>query len=129
MTASSFNCVSLSCFCRSADGSGVVVANAGASAEIPRLPLRASAELSYVSSRRSSSANTLEAGGEYELPAYVLLGGCLRTVGLHLLAHKETTLVLVLRNLANVRYADPGFAGIDYPQLGRTGMLQAIQAF
>jgi iron complex outermembrane receptor protein len=107
----------------------VVVANAGASAEIPRLPLRASAELSYVSSRRSSSANTLEAGGEYELPAYVLLGGCLRTVGLHLLAHKETTLVLVLRNLANVRYADPGFAGIDYPQLGRTGMLQAIQAF
>jgi len=28
-----------------------------------------------------------------------------------------------------VRYADPGFAGIDYPQLGRTGMVQAIQEF
>jgi iron complex outermembrane receptor protein len=107
----------------------VVVANAGASAEIPRLPLRASAELSYVSRRRSSSANTLEAGGQYELPAYVLLGGCIRTVGLHLLAHKETTVVLVLRNLTNAQYADPGFAGIDYPQLGRTALLQAIQEF
>ena len=106
-----------------------VVANAGTSGEVPRLPLRVSAELSYVSSRRSSSANTLEAGGQYTLPAYALLGGCLRTVGLHLLPRKETTLVLVLRNLTNVSYADPGFAGIDYPQLGRTAMLQAIQEF
>jgi len=37
--------------------------------------------------------------------------------------------VLVLRNLANVHYADPGFAGIDYPQLGRTGMVQLVQEF
>jgi outer membrane receptor for ferrienterochelin and colicins len=107
----------------------VVIANAGASAEIPRLPLRASAELSYVGIRRSSSANTLEAGRQYALPAYVLLGACIRTVGLQLLPHRETTLVLVLRNLANTHYADPGFAGIDYPQLGRTGMLQLVQAF
>lgn len=42
---------------------------------------------------------------------------------------KETILVLVLRNLANASYADPGFAGIDYPQLGRTAVLQAIQEF
>ena len=107
----------------------VVVANAGASAEIPHLPLRASLELSYVSSRRSSSANTLAAGGQYQLPAYSLVGACLRTRGLHLLARKETTLVLVLRNLADIRYAEPGFAGIDYPQLGRTALLQAVQEF
>ena len=107
----------------------VVVANAGVSGELPRLPLRASAELSYVSSRRSSSANTLEAGAVYNLPAYALLGGNIRTTGLHLFANKETILVLVMRNLANASYADPGFAGIDYPQLGRTAVLQAIQEF
>jgi outer membrane receptor for ferrienterochelin and colicins len=106
-----------------------IMANMGVSGEIPRLPLRASAEFSYVGSRRSSSANTLEAGSRYELPAYALLGASLRTTGLHLLANRETMFVLVLRNLADVRYADPGFAGIDYPQLGRTGMVKVIQEF
>ena len=105
----------------------VVVGNVGASTELPHLPLRLSAELSYVSSRSSSSANTLEAGGRYALPAYALLGACLRTRGLHLLEKRETVLVLVLRNLTDVRYADPGFAGIDYPQLGRTALLQVVQ--
>jgi outer membrane receptor for ferrienterochelin and colicins len=107
----------------------VVVANAGASGKIPRLPLRVSAELSYVSNRRSSSANTLEAGRQYELPAYALLGGSIRTVGLHLFDTKQTTLVLTVRNLTDVRYADPGFAGIDYPQLGRSFVLSAVQEF
>ncbi len=107
----------------------VVVANTGVSAEIPRLPLRVGTELSAVGSRPSSTANTLEAGGRYALSPYVLLGGSIRTVGLHLLAHKETTLMLIGRNLANSRYADPGFAGIDYPQLGRTILLQVSQEF
>jgi len=106
-----------------------VMANTGVSAEIPKVPLRVSAELSYVGSRRSSSANTLEAGQWYALDSYVLLGGNIRTVGLHLLGQKETVLMLVVRNLSNVRYADPGFAGIDYPQLGRTALLQASQEF
>ena len=105
------------------------IANLGASAEIPRVPLRVSAELSYVSARRSSAANTLEAGQWYDLNPYVLVGGSIRTVGFRLLPHKETILMLVMRNLANAKYADPGFAGIDYPQLGRTFVLQAIQEF
>jgi outer membrane receptor for ferrienterochelin and colicins len=107
----------------------VVVANTGVSAEIPLLPLRANVELSYASSRPSSAANTLEAGGRYDLAPYVLLGANLRTVGLHLLAQKETTLQLVMRNLTDKRYSDPGFAGIDYPQLGRTFLMQASQEF
>lgn len=107
----------------------VVVANTGVSAEIPRLPLRANVELSYASSRPSSAANTLEAGGRYDLAPYVLLGANLRTVGLHLLAQKATTLQLVMRNLTDKRYSDPGFAGIDYPQLGRTFLMQASQEF
>ena len=107
----------------------VLVANLGTSGAIPRLPLRVSAELSYVSARRSSSANTLEAGHPYELPDYLLVGGVIRTVGLHLFDNRKTTLVLVVRNLTGVRYADPGFAGIDYPQLGRNFVLQVVQEF
>ena len=107
----------------------VLVANTGVSAKLPRLPLRASVEVSYTSSRRSSSANTLEAGGQYQLPGYTLVGANLRTVGLNLFENKPTTLLLVVRNLADVRYADPGFAGIDYPQLGRSFVLQAVQEF
>lgn len=107
----------------------VVVANTGASAEIPRVPLRLSAELTYVGKRRPSSANTLGAGKIYELDSYLLVGGSLRTVGVQLLDKKETIFMLVGRNLANSHYAHPGFAGIDYPQLGRTWMLQVIQTF
>jgi iron complex outermembrane receptor protein len=107
----------------------IAIVNAGASGEIPWLPLRVSAEVSYVSARRSSTANTLQAGQWYSLDPYVLVGGNIRSVGLHLLPHKETILMLVVRNLTNKKYADPGFAGIDYPQLGRTLVLQAIQEF
>jgi hypothetical protein len=63
-----------------------LVTNGGASAQVPLLPIRASVELSFVSRRRSSMANTLEDGGEYSLPAYALLGACLRTTDLHLLS-------------------------------------------
>ena len=105
----------------------VLVANTGISAEIPRLPLRAGVELSAVGSRPSSTANTLEAGGRYTLARYVLLGGSLRTKGLHLIAQKETTVALIGRNLSDARHTDPGFSGIDYPQLGRTFLLQVSQ--
>ncbi len=105
----------------------VIIANLGASAEIPKVRVRASLEASYLSARRSSTANTLEAGGWYTLDPYLLLGACFRTVGWQLLPNKETSFALVLRNLADTRFADPGFAGIDYPQLGRTALLQLTQ--
>ena len=107
----------------------VLAGNAGISAEIPRLPLRVSGELSYISARRSSPANTLDASRMYQLPAYILLGGNIRTRGFQLLAHKETLLMLVIRNITNTKFADPGFAGIDYPQLGRTFVAQLVQEF
>jgi iron complex outermembrane receptor protein len=106
-----------------------LIANGGLSGELPRLPLRASTELSYVAARRSSAANSLNAGGMYQLPSYTLIGVDLRTVGLHLLPTRETTLRFAVRNLANTQYAAPGFAGVDYPQLGRTFYLMATQEF
>lgn len=106
-----------------------VVANAGASAVLPRLPLRLSVEGTFVSARESSSTNTLEAGQRYALPAYVSLGASLRTVGLELLPHREIALALTARNLLDSSVADPGFSGVDYPRLGRSVLLQVVQQF
>jgi iron complex outermembrane receptor protein len=106
-----------------------VVAHAGASALVPRLPLRVSLEGSYVAARPSSRTNTLEAGSEYFLDPYFMLGATLSTVGMQLLPSGETTLTLIARNVLDTRIVDPGFAGIDYPQLGRVVMLQLRQEF
>jgi iron complex outermembrane receptor protein len=107
----------------------VLVANGGVNSDIPFLPLRLGSEVSFVSRRRSSTSNALNAGDQYTLPSYVVVGATLRTRGLRLLGKKETSLMLVARNLANKHYADPGFAGIDYPQMGRTFFLKMAQEF
>jgi hypothetical protein len=107
----------------------VLVANGGVNSEIPFLPVRVGGEVSYVSTRRSSTSNALNAGGRYDLPSYVLLGASIRTRGLHVFGRKETTFMLTARNLACRHYADPGFAGIDYPQLGRSLFLKMPQEF
>jgi outer membrane receptor protein involved in Fe transport len=108
-------------------GYPVAVANLGVSAMPPWLPLRLSGELSYVSSRASTSTNTIALGRRYDLPAYVQVGGTLRWTAFDIFSKKQTTLMLVARNLTNVRISDPGFAGFDYPQLGRTFMLLGAQ--
>lgn len=104
-----------------------VVFNAGASAAIPRLPLRLSLEGSLVSARQSSGTNTLELGQRYALPAYSSLGASLRTVGFALFERRDTTVVVSWRNIFNTRAADPGFSGVDYPRMGRHVFVQLIQ--
>jgi outer membrane receptor protein involved in Fe transport len=104
-----------------------IVFNAGASAAIPRVPLRLSVEGSLVSARQSSGTNTLELGQRYALPSYSSLGASLRTMGLELLERRETTLVLTCRNILNTQAADPGFSGVDYPRMGRSIFVQLLQ--
>jgi iron complex outermembrane receptor protein len=104
-----------------------LIANLGLFASEPRLPLRLAMEFSYVSSRASSSSNTIAAGQRYNLPAYMLVGGSLGWSRSGLFSNKATSLTLVARNLANIRIVAPGFGGIDYPQLGRTVMLVGSQ--
>ncbi len=104
-----------------------VVANLGISTVAPLLPLRLSFEASYVSARASSTTNAIDAGGRYELPPYFLLGGAIRSIDLHLLPEKQTIIMVVIRNILNSRIGDPGFAGIDYPQLGFSTIAQLIQ--
>lgn len=105
----------------------LAVARAGTSAALPRLPLRVSVEGSYVSARSSSGANTLDAGHLYYLDPYFVLGASVRTTSLEFFSQRETSAVLTVRNLLGARIADPGFAGVDYPQVGRTLTLQIVQ--
>jgi iron complex outermembrane receptor protein len=105
----------------------VLVANAGISGKRLRGPMRLGLEGSYVTARRASRTNILDNGGLYAYPRYFVLGGSLQTVGVSLLAERETIFRLTARNLFGTRIVDPGFAGVDYPQLGRTVMVQVIQ--
>ena len=105
----------------------VVIANAGISGKPLRGPIRLGFEGSYVTARRASRTNILDNGGLYEYSSYFVLGGSLQTVGVSLLANRETVFRLTARNLFGTRIVDPGFAGVDYPQLGRTAMVQVIQ--
>ncbi len=107
----------------------VVLANAGLSSDVPFLPLRLGVEATYMSARRSSTNNALNNGERYDLPSAFVVDANLRIRGLRLLPRKETTLMLVVRNLANSHHADPGFAGIDYPRLGRAFFLKMAQEF
>jgi iron complex outermembrane receptor protein len=106
-----------------------LVAHAGASALLPRLPLRLGVEASYVSARSSSSTNTLAVGRRYELAPYFVVGGSLRTSSLEILPGRETSLALIVRNVLDANLADPGFAGVDYPRLGRRVMAEITQQF
>jgi outer membrane receptor for ferrienterochelin and colicins len=105
----------------------LAVARAGTSAAVPRLPLRISVEGSYVSARSSSGANTLDAGRVYYLAPYFLLGASVRTTNLEFFSQRETSVALTVRNLLGAYIVDPGFAGVDYPQVGRTVTLQVVQ--
>jgi outer membrane receptor protein involved in Fe transport len=107
-----------------------VIANVGVlGLPLTRLPLQVGLEGSFASSRRASDTNILQNGASYELPAYFLLDATLATVHWQLLWGRETTLMLVARNLFDARPADPGFAGVDYPLQPRRLMLQLRQQF
>jgi len=106
-----------------------VVGHLGGGVPLPRLPLRLTVEGSFVSARPSSETNTLAAGGRYDLPAYVLLGASLRTTSLEILPSRDTSLALIVRNVLGTTIVDPGFAGVDYPRLGRTILVTLNQQF
>jgi hypothetical protein len=89
---------------------------------LPKVPLLATVEASYVGARRASEENSLAAGVGYSLPDYVMLGASLSTVGLKLLPDRDTVFSVVGRNLLGTFGPDPGFAGVDYPLAPRTIM-------
>jgi len=99
----------------------------GISGRVPRLPFKVTFEVVQVGSRRASDMNILDNAGSYSLSPYALLDASLATVGLELLRHRETVILLKGRNLLSDPTPDPGFAGVDYPRLPLSVMLQLRQ--
>jgi outer membrane receptor for ferrienterochelin and colicins len=92
----------------------------------PRLPVRGTAQASYVGPRRPSDTNILLNGGAYRLPWYVLLDAGLATRSFDLLSRQryDVSFALTGKNLLGTAGPTPGFSGVDYPLPGRTVFLQ-----
>jgi iron complex outermembrane receptor protein len=93
--------------------------HAGILGTIPKAHLRLGAEVSYFGPRNSSEANTLAHGSVYTLPDYAMLNASISTVGIKLLPNRETTFMVVGKNLTGATGPDPGFSGFDYPLASR----------
>ncbi|MBN2719433.1 MAG: TonB-dependent receptor [Deltaproteobacteria bacterium] len=108
------------------------IVRAGASYALPfssKLPLRLGSRVMMVGERRASGQNIVERGTPYLLPAYLMWDGFLATDGLPVFTSGLTTFRFNVYNIANATAADPGFAGVDYPILGRRFTLEVTQTF
>jgi outer membrane receptor for ferrienterochelin and colicins len=87
----------------------------------------AALEVSHIGARPSSQSNALNRGQPYQVPGYLYLGLSLATGGRKILGDRETSFALRISDLANRRWVEPGFGGIDVPALGRSVFLTVIQ--
>ncbi len=109
------------------DLSGVL----GLNLDVPEVRLRLNVQARGASSRGPTVSNfNLNGFAPYALPGYVLLDATLGSAGLHLLDDThETVFRIAGRNLLGTRYFEPGFGGIDQPQLGATLVFEIGQEF
>ncbi|MBK8011224.1 MAG: TonB-dependent receptor plug domain-containing protein [Deltaproteobacteria bacterium] len=103
------------------------IGRAGASADVPGLPLRFAADALVVSSRLATDSNIVALGRPYRLAAYAMLGAELSTHEIEFLSGRETRISIIGRNLLDVRTPDAGFSGVDYPQTPLTLFFQVSQ--
>jgi len=96
---------------------------------VPEAFLNLNARLRAVGPRGSTQSNALLNNGAYELPGYVHVDLSISTVGLNFLGGSQTALAFTVRNVLDVREAEPGFGGFDIPGAGRTMMLELKQSY
>ncbi|AKF04453.1 TonB-dependent receptor [Sandaracinus amylolyticus] len=102
---------------------------AGAHYTIPGLPLRFGTQIRYVSSRRASDTNVLEAGAVYHLPDAWYWDATASVFDAELIPGGLTTITFTARNILGTDTAQPGFSGIDLPSAPRTFSVQWRQTF
>jgi hypothetical protein len=92
--------------------------------------LNLNVSLRGVGPRYSTALNT-EANNRraYSLPGYATLDVSIATIGLAVLGGTETSLALTGRNLLDTRFVEPGFGGVDIPNVGRTLLLELRESF
>ncbi len=97
---------------------------------VPAYYLNINLQQRYVGERVASQSNAAEnPEGAYNLDAYGICTLTLSTEGLSLAGSKETILSLKVDNVADKRYAEPGYNGIDFPSLGRRFVFGITQQF
>jgi iron complex outermembrane receptor protein len=94
------------------------------------LPASFHAELNYVSRRDATQQNIfLNNDDPYGLEQFADVNFGVASEGLRVVAESETKFVLSVRNLLDERHSEPGFGGVDIPNLGRTVLIEVRQVF
>lgn len=108
-----------------------VVAGAGIDIDVPEAYLHLHGRAKVVGPRGPSQSSVFLNNGErYELPTYVVMDMTLSTKGLHPFGPStETRFLASARNVSNSRWIEPGFAGIDLPNVGQTYFFECKQTF
>lgn len=94
---------------------------------LPWFGLRASIELGIIGPRESSQSNAIVAGSSYLLPTYLFSVVAVSLPIWRLILDRETHISLRLENPIALKWADPGFVGIDYPNQGLSASLWWVQ--
>lgn len=107
-----------------------LICHVGVNYAIPRYHLNLNLQCSYAAERGASQANIVENAGEsYQLDGYAIGTVTVSTEGLEVFGQRETLLSLKVHNVADKRYAEPGYNGIDIPSIGRRFLLRITQEF
>jgi outer membrane receptor protein involved in Fe transport len=103
----------------------------GANLEMRQLFFNLNAQLTWADERGASQSNIyLNNGTPYALPAYTSVDLSLSSLGLDLLGEAaETRISATVRNLLDARPFEPGFAGFDVPNQGRTFLIELRELF
>jgi len=103
----------------------------GIDVDVPEGHLHCTIQARVVGPRGASQSNILINNSvPYDLPTYGTVDMTFTSVGLRPLGPQtETRLALVVRNLADYRWSEPGFGGYDIPSIGRTIFIEAKESF
>jgi outer membrane receptor for ferrienterochelin and colicins len=94
---------------------------------LPWAGLKASAEVSVIGPRSASQSNALANRSVYYLPTYVNTALVLSMPARKLIGDRDSQFSVRVDNVPNLRWADPGFNGVDVPNLGISATLWWVQ--
>jgi iron complex outermembrane receptor protein len=107
-----------------------IFGTAGVNVDVPEARLRFNAHLRWAGERGATQSNRLlNDDTAYTLDPYATLDLTVGTVDLRLWNDSETRLTFSVRNLFDTRFSEPGYAGFDIPNLGRTFWVEVRQVF
>jgi iron complex outermembrane receptor protein len=102
----------------------------GLNVDVPEAHLLFNAHLRWAGERGATQSNELINNAFYELDGYATVDLSVTTDELYLWNDdSETKLSFSVRNVADTQFSEPGFAGFDIPNLGRTFWFEARQRF